>query len=140
MNYKIVAKCLGGLSVVFAVATHLLPESLTGSLIREEHQMITDATQTAMGYLFESLVYKNEGTAKKPQASDPCKTFHENATQLSGGMEDLENRVNAATFRLWILDKSYPWKNLGEDRAHFQDIASEVGRNLTAVQSACHFN
>lgn len=141
MNYKIVAKCLGGLSVVFALANlHHLPEDIKKPFINDAHKTITFANRDMMELSIRALQLKNEGLGVKKRVSDPV--FCERALHYIAWAEQniihLNDMVIAGTVQSWLWSGGdYSWTKVEEERAHIEDTGQRVQADLNAVSDAC---
>lgn len=137
MNYKRVAKCLGGLSVVFALANlHRLPEDIKDPLIRDEQARITEATNIAQSISYEALGY-NSNQKFRPPDSAFCKAASAYAAQAESNMDQLQMIVFSGTVRLWILDTSYTWNDVQADRDIMETMKGHIQKDLEEVKKAC---
>lgn len=146
MNYKRVAKCLGGLSfwglsVVFALANlHRLPEDIKEPFINDAHKTITLANRDMMALSIWGLQLKNDGLGVERRVSDPV--FCQRALDLIALAEQniihLNDMVIAGTVHLWVWNRGkYPWTNVEEERAHTEAMGQGVQDDLNAVRNAC---
>lgn len=145
MNYKRVAKCLGGLSfwglsAVFALANLHLPEDIKEPFINDAYKTITLANRDMMELSIQALQLKNDGLGVEKRVSDPvfCEGALRYITWAEQNITHLNDMVIAGSTRLWLLDRDkYPWTNVEKDRAHTESMAQGVQADLSAVSDAC---
>lgn len=145
MNYKRVAKCLGGLSfgglsVVFALANLPHFPEVKKPFIDDAHKTITLANRDMMELSIQALQLKNEGLGVKKRVSDPV--FCERALHYIAWAEQniihLNDMVIAGTVQSWLWNRdTYPWTKVEEDRAHTEATGQGVQDDLNAVSDAC---
>lgn len=136
MNYKTVARIMGGLSVAFAVANAILhpfdgpedPSSL------EDNAIITNANRMVLKHSLRVLKYKSS------KDNQICKDFLEKYQKEA--LEDLENAqnaVNAASFRLLVrLSATYTLDNMRHDREAITNNIDHVMKEINLIARECH--
>lgn len=141
MNYKRVAKCLGGLSVVFALANlHHLPEDIKKPFIDDANKTITLANRDMMELSIQVLRLKNDGLGVKKRVSDPvfCEGALRYITRTEQNIIHLNDIVIAGTAQSWFWNRDkYPWTKVEEERAHIEDTGQRVQADLNVVYAAC---
>lgn len=136
MNYKTVARIMGGLSVAFAVANAILhpfdgpedPSSL------EDNAIITNANRMVLKHSLRVLKYKSS------KDNQICKDFLEKYQKEA--LEDLENAqnaVNAASFRLWMrVFVQYTNDDRSNDRESVRKNIDHVMKEINLIARECH--
>lgn len=135
MNYKTVARIMGGLSVAFAVANAILhpfdgpedPSSL------EDNAIITNANRVVLEHFLRVVGYKlSEG-------NQICKDVPEKYQKEA--LEDLENAqnaVNAGSFRLLVrFSTTYTLDNMRDDRESIRKNIDHVREEINLIARQC---
>ncbi len=135
MNYRRVAKCLGGLSVAFAVANAILhpfdgPEDPS---FLEDNAIITNANRMVLSHSIAVLKYKETADEKI------CKDFLEKYQKKA--LEDLENAknaVNAASSRLFMrMFVKYTLEDMRHDRGAITNNIEHVREKISLISGQC---
>lgn len=136
MNYKIVAKCLGGLSVAFAVANAILhpfdgpedPSSL------EDNAIITNANRVVLEHSLRVVGYK--GSKDNQICEYFLKKYQKEALE---DLENAQNAVNAAVFRLWMrMVVQYTNDDTSNDRESIRKNIDDVRKEINLAARECH--
>lgn len=143
MNYKTVARIMGGLSVAFAVANAILhpfdgpedPSSL------EDNAIITNANRVVLEHSLRVVGYK--GSKDNQICEYFLKKYQKEALE---DLENAQNAVNAASFRLLVsffrtytLDnmRTYTLDNMRHDRESIRNNIDHVMKEINLAAREC---